>query len=349
MARANFSDLVQNPRMKKVLSDCSHLNSNKLGRYTLTSHAQHCCTSGPQTWYLRAGISLSFWGGGTPYTKDNKRYKGGTPVTVDMMLKSLARCGMEAIWQGTGKDANRLLNSSKYLRPGDVAAMIGYNSAHGAMWTGEDWRSDYLQGTKVYPYSAEAGAARGGPKGFVLWRHKALADPDVDIHDMHGLENAPSGDYSDLMSTAGTVDDEEMKQLLEKLKTLAADAHYPVRDYDVFGKVYGDLFTNSELNAISQPQLVLNSSIETYKNDIDNNIQGRIYSTNDALIVLDELALPVDYKEDSYVSSNIISSVKDIRRARYDKATINVDYKDDIIRKKGESKPQETQNTSTNS
>ena len=190
MAGGDFSHLVTNPKMKLVLSDCAHLNSTKLGKnYPLTTKYHGCCTSGPQTWYARAGIHLSFWGGGVPYTRDHKNYKGGTPVTVDMMVNSLKRCGMVPVWHGTGQQANAELNSSRMLRPGDVASMLSSNSAHGVMWTGEDWRSDAIQGTKPYCYSS---VGRGNDWTFVLWRHPALQEPGQSVEGV-GLGNMPTG------------------------------------------------------------------------------------------------------------------------------------------------------------
>ena len=61
----NFSNLVQNPAMKAVLSDVNHMNNcvashgeccSKYGsNYELTEKYHGCCTWGPTTWYLKAG------------------------------------------------------------------------------------------------------------------------------------------------------------------------------------------------------------------------------------------------------------------------------------------------------
>jgi len=48
--------------------------------------------------------------------------------------------------------------------------MLSSVSAHGAMWTGEDWRSDFVQ-NNPYPYSS---VGRGGKETFILWRHPKL-------------------------------------------------------------------------------------------------------------------------------------------------------------------------------
>lgn len=167
MPRSDFSALVKNPKMKLVLQDCGHLDSASLGKgYTLqVGIYRHCCTSGPSTWYRRAGISLQWW-------------KSPRSATVDEMKRNLQSSGMVQVWSGTGQEANSKLNSSKYLRPGDIASMLSSDSAHGAMWTGEDWRSDAIQGTKPYPYSS---VGRGGNQTFILWRHPALQEPGLSV------------------------------------------------------------------------------------------------------------------------------------------------------------------------
>lgn len=167
MPRSDFSDLVKNSKMKLVLQDCGHLDSTTLGRgYTLQVGVyKHCCTSGPSTWYRKAGISLRWWS--NPKT-----------ATVEEMKRNLQSAGLVQVWAGTGQEANAKLNSSKYLRPGDIASMLSSDSAHGVMWTGEDWRSDCIQGTKPYPYSS---AGRGGNQTFILWRHPSLQEPGLTV------------------------------------------------------------------------------------------------------------------------------------------------------------------------
>lgn len=175
MAIGNFSHLVTNAQMKKVLADVAHINSKKLGNnYTITSQSHGACTSGPATWYGRAGIHLSFWNGAQPYTSTHKNYnKKKRSATVEDMKASLSKAGFQIVWSGTGQDANTKLASSGILRPGDVATMLSSNSAHAAMWTGEDWRSDFLQGNKPYPYSS---VGRGGNETFILWRYQPFQD-----------------------------------------------------------------------------------------------------------------------------------------------------------------------------
>lgn len=167
MPRSDFSALVKNPKMKLVLQDCGHLDSATLGRgYTLqVGIYKHCCTSGPSTWYRKAGISLRWW-------------SSPKSATVDEMKRNLQSSGMVQVWAGTGQEANAKLNSSKYLRPGDIGSMLSSDSAHAVMWTGEDWRSDCIQGTRPYPYSS---AGRGGNQTFILWRHPSLQEPGLSV------------------------------------------------------------------------------------------------------------------------------------------------------------------------
>lgn len=175
MAVKSFSHLVTNAQMKKVLSDVAHLDSTKLGKnYTLTKTSHHACTSGPATWYRKAGLHLTFWNGAQPFTPANKHYqRGKRSATVQDMKASLIRAGFQIVWSGTGQDANTKLASLGILRPGDVATMLSYDSGHAAMWTGEDWRSDFLQDDKPYPYTS---VGRGGNETFILWRHPQFQD-----------------------------------------------------------------------------------------------------------------------------------------------------------------------------
>lgn len=175
MAIGDFSNLVTNPQMKKVLSDVAHIDSNKLGKnYQITNQSHGACTSGPATWYRRAGVHLTFWNGAQPYTSTHKNYRRGVrSATVADMKEPLIKAGFQIVWTGTGQQANSELQSSGILRPGDVATMLSSNSAHAAMWTGQDWRSDFLQGDKPYPYSS---VGRGGNETFILWRLPGIQD-----------------------------------------------------------------------------------------------------------------------------------------------------------------------------
>ena len=175
MANGNFSDLVTNPLMKKVLFDTNHMcytqpsknyNNKNMWRVVRGSGATDMkpsptgkCTNGPATWYRNAGIPVFFW-------------NSASSATVDEMKRNLTKAGFQMIWSGTGQQANTQLASLGILRPGDVATMLSSNSAHAAMWTGQDWRSDFVQ-NNPYPYSS---VGRGGNETFILWRHPQLQD-----------------------------------------------------------------------------------------------------------------------------------------------------------------------------
>jgi hypothetical protein len=69
---------------------------------------------------------------------------------------------------------------------------------------------------------------------------------------------------------------------------------YPVHsEYETYTGQGGNIFSSAESNAFSMATLSSNidSSVNIYK---DANKRTRIYSTNDAKIVLDELKLPID-------------------------------------------------------
>lgn len=172
MPVADFSNKVTNSRMKQVLSDCGHLDSATLGKgYELKLGVyKHCCTSGPTTWYKKGGVQLYWWNGRGPHG-----------AGVSDMRASLQKAGMVEVFHCTGQEANTKFSRSsgpQYLRPGDVGAMLSSDSAHGVMWTGEDWRSDCIERDGPYPYKS---VGRGGSETFTLWRHPSLQEPGVDI------------------------------------------------------------------------------------------------------------------------------------------------------------------------
>lgn len=82
-----------------------------------------------------------------------------------------------------------------------------------------------------------------------------------------------------------------------------SSSRYPVHsEYLTFSEEYTDLFkqTNSSDNTLKVSQFT-----ETGNTQIQKKIHtGRIYSVNDATIVLDELSLPLNYQEDEFTSSN---------------------------------------------
>ena len=156
---------VYNSKMKMVLSDCAHLNSGKLGNnYTLldartvgSAAYKHVCTSGPTTWYGRAGLRISFWNRTSP-----------PPGPENCVLGNY---GFKLIWSGDGNDAINYLGAkpSMAVRPGDIVTLHPGHSMHAVMWTGYDWRSDCIQ-RECWCYG-RSGLTRYGKKTVLLWRH----------------------------------------------------------------------------------------------------------------------------------------------------------------------------------
>jgi len=101
----NFSYLVNNPLMKKVLQDTSHMcytkpyrnyNNKNMWRVVRGSGATDMkpsppgkCTNGPSTWYRNAGIPVTFWG-------------SADTATVAEMKRNLTKAGFVQVWSGTG-------------------------------------------------------------------------------------------------------------------------------------------------------------------------------------------------------------------------------------------------------
>ena len=159
-----FSGNVTNPRMKKVLEDCSYYIDMKGVRHMLTHESHHQCTCGPATWYGRAGLRLTFWNG-----------KGPAGAMHEDVHKCLGAVGFKMVWHGTGAEANQILPSQ--LRPGDIACMHSATSGHACMWTGSDWRSDFIQ-NRCYVYNS---AGRDGNYSCHIWRHPDFQEPGLTV------------------------------------------------------------------------------------------------------------------------------------------------------------------------
>ena len=145
--------------MDEVLKNVTTLNSNSLGRgYRLKYNSyQGCCTAGPTTWYARGGITLRFWG------------DTGSPYTTMRCDTWMTRQGFKRVYQSGAIDVSGRNNSypiqKKHgswsgLEPGDFMIIFGRHepgssnplTAHGAMWTGQDWRSDCVQASAACEY-----------------------------------------------------------------------------------------------------------------------------------------------------------------------------------------------------
>ena len=112
---------------------------------------------------------------------------------------------------------------------------------------------------------------------------------------------------------------------------------YPVHsEFETYTGSGGNIYENAENNAFSLATLsnnVDNKEIFNFK----NTEHTRIYSTNDAKIVLDELKLPLDYINDEYANKNITQ--EDVK-----KWETNMEKQKEEAKKKQE----ETINSSTN-
>ena len=190
--------------MKKVLQNVSvlFLGSPKEGNwYTLqklktkpNSSYPVCpsgkCTAGPKTWYWYSGLDISnnFYPNG-PYAT----YNANTDKPCNVY--TLWQKGFKAVWHGTYEQAKQIEQVKGWARPGDVCTQIynstkqnkygNYNSGHGCMFTGNDWRSDYLQGHMCASYDF---TSRFGKYSVVIWRH-----PDYQESGKSGSNDALRG------------------------------------------------------------------------------------------------------------------------------------------------------------
>lgn len=115
------------------------------------------CTYGPSTWYYSAGMDLTFW----------EDYKTATISTT-----KLPKYGFVPVWQGGVEDSKTKMQSM--VKPGDICTMYvkkgsGGGSSHACMWTGHDWRSDFIQ-NNAWVYGASQ------PRdNMVLWRYPKIS------------------------------------------------------------------------------------------------------------------------------------------------------------------------------
>lgn len=252
----DFSYLTSNPLMKKVLSDTSHMcytkpsvnyNNKKMWRAVRGSGATDMrpsptgkCTNGPATWYRNAGIPIFFW-------------SNPSKATVSEMKHNLTKAGFQQVWAGTGQQANSQLEASGILKPGDVATMLSKDSAHAVMWTGKDWRSDFVQKNGPYPYSS---IGRGGNETFILWRHPDLQD------------NKPQGTIK--FTQKSITDNKENSS--NNVSTLTAEQTYVQPENDNY------LYMNNQFD--TEPYYLpsdKNQENTRKKYSIENSIQGIDY------------------------------------------------------------------------
>ena len=143
------------------------------------------CTYGPSTWYAYSDVGE----GERPKagSKHDLRFYPG-PATATHNNTTLRQYGFKLVWHGTVKDALALPNSS--FRPGDVCTQYYMTtgskkgvkkSAHGCMWTGTDWRSDFVQRTIM----ANTGyTGRDGNYSVCIWRNPEYQEPGMDVKEV---------------------------------------------------------------------------------------------------------------------------------------------------------------------
>ena len=191
-----FAGTVTNPKMKKVLSMvdflCHAHNYGKPSEWyivrgygstgkvresgkvkcgnsiiTVTTPSKHgWCTFGPSTWYNAAGKDINFGGGPADRTYENDAIKNQ---------------GFVLVWNGTVEEALRLRNDQ--FRPGDIATEYYYKdngakSGHACMWTGSDWRSDFVQKTIM---ASTRYKGRCGNHSVCIWRHPDFQEPGLSV------------------------------------------------------------------------------------------------------------------------------------------------------------------------
>ena len=196
---SDFSGIVTNPKMKAILSNLNKLclkhryNDSSSWRSVrdskgrrLNSSLPICetgkCTYGPSTWYNYAGskYDLHFW------------KEGYSPETALHNTTSLESRGMVMVWHGTVEEALALPTSK--FRPGDVSTQHYYKkshedastgrivysapSSHACMWTGKDWRSDFVQPTIM---ASTKFKGRDNDYSVCLWRHPDLQEPNLPL------------------------------------------------------------------------------------------------------------------------------------------------------------------------
>jgi hypothetical protein len=173
-----FVNSVTNPRMKLVLKDVNHYyirheysspGSRRAVKKSGVSDAPFDtgkCTYGPSTWYNNAGLDLHFYPG---------------PESALYSNTTLGNYGFKLVWHGTVPQALALPKS--WFRPGDVSTQYYYNlkhkkSAHGCMYTGKDWRSDFVQATIM---ANKDFIGRDGDYSVCIWRHPDFQEPGLPL------------------------------------------------------------------------------------------------------------------------------------------------------------------------
>ena len=170
---------ITNPYMQLIFKDgFDKYYHNKNGWRPVNRQSRSECTAGPSTWYERAGKNNH----GRMFITRNWWQKSDTPsassATYSQTKEIFEGLGFELVWHGTSDDAYKLDKS--ILKPGDLSTLFcrytsgkksGLSTAHGAMWTGSEWRSDFIQ-NNLWVYGTGVGRER--EYSVCIWRHPLL-------------------------------------------------------------------------------------------------------------------------------------------------------------------------------
>lgn len=171
-------------KLKKIVGNVKRAYSYKHNEwYTLKKEKSYTdsgkpvvgeTTSGPKTWYGRAGIDLKGW-------IDDF-------VTYEMIKAYFTRIGFTLIYHGGYNQTKELEKTDivNKLQEGDLCTLFiaktgdaGRKMSHGAMWTGTQWRSSFIQDS-IWPY----GKGYHGSEGdycVCIWRYNEF----MNIKDKH--------------------------------------------------------------------------------------------------------------------------------------------------------------------
>lgn len=171
VGQSDFSSLVKNEKMKKVLENTSvvNINASRLkGTHYVTQNYQSgyngWCVWGPITWYKNAGFNLRFW--------------KVQPPTYETTYEGLG-AGFVPVWHGN-KSA---LHAFSEWRPGDICTIYtgkqsGSSGFHAVMFTGKDFRSDFLQ-TQADCYASQSNPNDNSSYYAVIWRQPSCQENGV--------------------------------------------------------------------------------------------------------------------------------------------------------------------------
>lgn len=176
MLGGGFTGQVKNAKMKLVMSNVRTLDDDDLGKgYVLQDNVyKHHCTSGPTTWYKRAGVSLVWW---NPKDHTNSDYE-----TTE---KNMNRAGLKMVAHTSYENARATWKNNDMFRVGDIAVFHYYRykdnkwepSSHGQMFTGYDWRSDAIQRGFL---PSQGGKSRKGEYSVCIYRHPDFQEEGLD-------------------------------------------------------------------------------------------------------------------------------------------------------------------------